>query len=223
MPKPGTWMVVFKEIMGFLLLATVLWLIWVFGAETNLSAVVVLMVAFLAFAVGSWIYGKFSTPMSKKLSRNLAYLFTGFFFLAGSYLTYTSTTDEWAGGSENGIITQADRSHGWTPFSPEKVEELRQAGTPVLIDFTAEWCLSCKANHIVLSAPSVEQAFKDKGVVKMKADWTKRDPIVTEALRQYGRNSIPLYVLYTSNHKEPQILPQVLTPDIVIQAVKNPS
>lgn len=102
-------------------------------------------------------------------------------------------------------------------FSPARLAQLRLEGKPVLIDFTAKWCLICQANHMVLASDSVSKHLDTLGVVKMKADWTKNDPVITEELSKFGRNSVPLYVLYgPEKSQEPLILPQVLTTDVVI-------
>ncbi len=111
---------------------------------------------------------------------------------------------------------------GWEEFSPERVEQLRKEGTPILIDFTAKWCLICQANHMVLSTEEMEKKLADAGVVKLKADWTKNDPVITKELSKFGRNSVPLYVLYGGKDKsEPLLLPQVLTHEVVSDHLKQ--
>jgi thiol:disulfide interchange protein DsbD len=117
---------------------------------------------------------------------------------------------------QNSIVESSD----WEPYSPERVAELHRQGVPVFIDFTAKWCLTCQANHLVLTSSNVDLLFKDKGIVKMKADWTSHDPVITEALKQYGRNGVPLYV-YAPPESDATILPQLLTPDIVINAIEE--
>jgi thiol:disulfide interchange protein len=105
----------------------------------------------------------------------------------------------------------------WIDFSEEKIAELRAQGTPVFVDFTAKWCLICQANHFILTTDEVNKEFDRLGVVRMKADWTKSDEGITKALRRFGRNGVPLYVLYEGNTtSQPKILPQVLTPDTVL-------
>ena len=102
------------------------------------------------------------------------------------------------------------------------MEELRSKGIPVFVDFTAKWCLICQANHLVLTNDEVSQKFRDQNVVKMKADWTKRDDRIAGELRKYGRNSVPLYLLYEGNlDSSPYILPQVLTPNTVIESLNE--
>ncbi|MDP1880047.1 MAG: thioredoxin family protein, partial [Parachlamydiaceae bacterium] len=101
--------------------------------------------------------------------------------------------------------------------SPELIAQLQKEGKPFLIDFTAKWCLICQANHFILESSDVDQKVKETGVVKIVADWTKNDPSITKELAKYGRNSVPLYVLYEGKKdKDPVLLPQVLTSDVVI-------
>jgi len=221
LPKPGNWMITFKEIMGFIMLATVLWLMWVFAAQTNSLATIVLLVSFFFFSIGCWIYGRWGTPVKKRLTRLISYAFTLSTFVFASYILYSSSThwvvayDEWDHVHPEGDhITNAEV---WEKFSPERIAELRSQGKPILVDFTAKWCLICQANHLVLSTNNVQGRLEELGVVKMKADWTKSDPVITEELRKFGRNGVPLYLLYGPDPSQPpEVLPQVLTPDIVI-------
>ncbi len=221
MPKPGAWMETFKEMMGFLMLASVLWLIWVFSAQTNYMAVTMLLGGFFVLAIGCWIYGKWATPLKSKFTRTVGTVITAVFFIIGADIIYTSTTP-WV--EEMGGIS-ANSSHpgdGWEDFSQARIDELQKQGIPVFVDFTAKWCLICQTNHMALSTNSVAQEFTKKGVVKMKADWTKRNAEITEALRKFGRNGVPLYVFYPGDSKQaPEILPQVLTPDIIISAIQK--
>jgi thiol:disulfide interchange protein len=107
---------------------------------------------------------------------------------------------------------------GWIPFSPERVQAELAQGRTVFIDFTAAWCITCKFNEAsVLESAAVKSAFERYSVVKMKADWTNADPVITKALKQFGRVGVPLYVLYpaaTSN--EPIVMPELLTQSLVL-------
>ncbi len=225
LPKPGAWMITFKELMGFFMLATVLWLLWVFAAQTNSLAVVILLGSFFFFALGCWIYGRWATPIRSKTSRYIGTLLTLACFVLGGYILWNTQAEAvLAYEDSTSLVAMNDtKKHGvWEEFSPERVAELQQQGIPVLVDFTAKWCLICQANHLVLSTDSVSQKITEKGVVRMKADWTRSDPVITEELRKFGRNGVPLYLLYGTNADEaPQILPQVLTPDIVMEALEK--
>jgi len=212
LPKPGAWMETLKQFMGFLMLATVLWLIWVFAAQTSETAIFILLASLLIASLGCWIYGKWGTPVRKKSVRLIGYVLTlacaaGAFTMIPVAIQAGDTGEKPAGSSHAELA--------WEPFSRERVAELRAKKIPVLIDFTAKWCLICQTNHLVLSNSEVEKKFKELGVVRMKADWTKKDSIITEELLKYGRSGVPLYLLYGSE-QEPKVLPQVLTPENVI-------
>lgn len=219
LPKPGPWMITFKEIMGFFMLATVLWLVWVFGAQTGSLPVLILLASFFLLALACWIYGKWGSPVKPFLSRIISSAIALILLAAAGTAIFVSAKSTESPTEQQQLITQAGE---WEAFSPQRVAELQKQGVPVLIDFTAKWCLICQVNHLVLTSDKVEQKLNEHGVVRMKADWTKNDPVITEELRKHGRNGVPLYVLYTGEEgKTPKILPQVLTPDNVIAEVNT--
>lgn len=217
LPKPGPWMVTFKEIMGFVMLASVLWLVWVFGAQTDSTAVILLLAGFFCLTMGCWIYGKWGASLTNKATRIIGTTMAVACFFAGGYVILNSTSFTEVVHHTHEVAI-GDEKPDWETFSPERIAELQSQGIPVIVDFTAKWCLICQANHMVMSSEDVDQKFTELGVVKMKADWTKRDAVITEALRKYGRNSVPLYLLFgTDPAQPPQILPQVLTQDILLE------
>jgi thiol:disulfide interchange protein len=220
MPKPGNWMIVFKEIMGFIMMATVLWLVWVFGAQTDTFALFILLVGFFFLAIGAWILGKWGTPIKSKNTRIIGYAAALLIFvLGGVTIAKASTLAPVPSPSylnSEVALTDPAGADQWIPFSPEKLAELQAQGTPVFIDFTAKWCLICQANHAMLETESVREKFQEKKVVKMLADWTKKDPVIAEWLKKFGRNGVPLYVMF-DGEQNPAILPQVLTPDLITE------
>lgn len=225
LPKPGPWMITFKELMGFLMMASVLWLTWVFSAQAGTFALTLFLAGLFFLSLGGWVYGRWASPLRKKITRYAAIAVSLAIFCMGSY-TIVLSASSWAesmGGTP--VSTQhagENIAEAWETFSPQRVAELRAKGTPVFIDFTAKWCLICQANHVILSTNEVTEKFSDLGVVKMKADWTKNDAVIAAELRKFGRNSVPLYVLYGSEEKaEPQILPQVLTSDTILEALEQ--
>lgn len=210
LPKPGAWMDTFKQLMGFIMLATVIWLTWVFGAQTDNTALTLLLISFFLLALGCWIFGKWGSSVRKIGSRLAGVIFTALCFAVAGYLILNAASSGNKEANANEIV--------WEHYSPAKVEELQKQGKPILIDFTAKWCLTCQANRIALTSEDVERKITSLGIVTMEADWTKNDPVITQALRKYGRNGVPLYLLFTGTPGEtPTILPQVLTPSVVLE------
>jgi thiol:disulfide interchange protein len=221
LPKPGAWMDTFRELMGFMMLATVLWLLWVFSAQTESNGLILVIGGLFCLSLGCWIYGKWGSPVKDMLTRIIGIILAlGCFVIGGYVITLASkvtaverSEDQIAMADKPGKVTAQ-----WEKYSPERVKELQRQGVPVFIDFTAKWCLICQANHLAFSTSEVEAKFVELGVVKMKADWTRNDPIITEELRKQGRNGVPLYLLFDGDEaKAPQILPQVLTPAIMME------
>lgn len=219
LPKPGGWMETLKQFMGFPLAATVIWLAWVLGLQTGSNGIAALMIALLLASLGVWIYGKWGTFTSRNSVRMVSRLITILLIAAGLFFGITNA--EISTDVGNSISNEAG-SVKWEKFSKERVEKLRAAGTPVFIDFTAAWCLTCQVNErVAINTSEVIEKFEEKNVVALKADWTSRDDEITKALAEFGRNSVPLYVLYTENLKEPIVLPEVLTSSIVLDALNK--
>jgi len=222
LPKPGPWMENLKQFMGFPLLATVIWLAWVFGRQTDIDSMALLLGMLLAAGISAWVLGKWMALHHPGHIRITAALVALVVFVPSMVFvlyrvqhripmpSFISKTAEAADAN----------SIAWEPFSPARLSALLAAGKPVFIDFTADWCLTCKVNErVALSRPEVAQTFSKKGVVALKADWTNSDTVITDALAGYGRSSIPLYVLYPGSGSQFQILSQVLTPSSVIEAI----
>lgn len=218
LPKPGNWMVVFKQAMGFVMMLTVVWLLWVFGAQTDHFALLVLLISLLVLSVGAWIFGRWATPVKRKTVRLVATLCSLFILGLG------------AGGaifagkqySEAPIAIEESAGEEWQTYTPERVAQLRAEGRPVFIDFTAKWCLICQANKALLHSSEISRLFKEKGVVTLTADWTRRDEVITHALSKLGRSGVPVYVFYPAGSgSEPILLPQTLTSAVVQSALSS--
>lgn len=214
LPKPGAWMETFKQIMAFPLFATAIWLIWVFGQQVGVDALAQLLVGLLLFSIGIWIIHRWNAINISFMSRIISRLVVTI-LIVGGFLFSIAVQPVEPGGS-------VSNSYGmeWENFSAELVDDYREQDRIVFIDFTAAWCITCKANErIIFSSSEVKQRFSDLDVVMVKADWTNRNPEITRALASYGRNGVPLYVLYNGSDSEPVILPEILSPRIVLDAL----
>jgi thiol:disulfide interchange protein len=159
-PKPGPWMLHLKKILGFILLACVIWLLWVFGIQTGLGDL-----------------SKFYKPTHELQ---------------------------------------------WQAYSSTAVSQARQSGHGVFIDFTADWCINCQVNdRLVLQNREVVRVFKERGIIAFKGDWTKYDPAITKALTSFGRDSIPVYVYYPPGANAPVFLPQIITPKMILERIRQ--
>ncbi|WP_287131327.1 protein-disulfide reductase DsbD, partial [Candidatus Cyanaurora vandensis] len=212
-PKPGAWMETFKQAMGFLLMGSAVWLLWVLGLQTGVTTLIRVLVALVLLGSAAWVLGKWGGLMqptgTRWVARGLALvaLIVGLGFALGDLEQAQATQ-----------TTSSVDELPWEVYTQERVAQLRQTRTPVFIDFTAAWCLSCQVNErIALNSAEVRAAFQKQGVVLLKADWTTRDSRITQALAQFGRSGVPLYVLY--GPAGTQVLPEVLTPGIVIAAL----
>jgi thiol:disulfide interchange protein DsbD len=217
-PKPGRWMETLKQVMGFLLLATVVWLAWVLGVQAGTNAVAALLGALLVLGIGGWVLGRWGGLAASTVWRRTAYVITVILIVGGVAMGLIGVRTL---GTAPSTSVVSDGAIAWEPYSSSRLDALREEGRPVFIDFTAAWCLSCQVNErVAFSSSDVQQRFTDLGVQALKADWTSRSSEITEALASYGRNSVPLYVLYGAKN-EPIILPEILTPGIVLEALNK--
>jgi thiol:disulfide interchange protein DsbD len=208
LPKPGPWMEILKHALGFPLMGAVVWLLWVFGRQSGVDALSVALVALLGVGVGAWIWGRWGTLGRSLRSRVLSGLAAGFFIVGGPWVAALRTV---SGPSQ--LL--------WEPFSEERVAQVQKTGRRVFVDFTAAWCLTCQVNErTTLQSPSVVDRFRKLNVATLKADWTSRDPLITEALARHGRVGVPLYLLYGRDpSRPPKVFPALLTSDIVLNAL----
>jgi thiol:disulfide interchange protein DsbD len=216
LPRPGPWMLHVKQFMGFLLLATLLFLLYVLGAQRGLEGAIWASSFLLVISIVCWMKGAFALPTASVAKRSfvlalmlLLVLGGGIYFIGDKF--------------QSAKIASAD-SHlrsDWQAFTPERLQTELEQGRTVFVDFTAAWCLTCKFNEAnVLEAQDVREAFRRHGIVKLKADWTNGDPAITRLLQQFGRPGVPLYVLYPAKNEEPIIFPELLTKSMVLEKLE---
>ncbi|OYT70892.1 MAG: thiol:disulfide interchange protein [Chloracidobacterium sp. CP2_5A] len=225
-PRPGPWMESFKQLMGFLMMGSVVWLLWVLGLEVGADGVALMLGALVIIGLGGWIWGRWGGYDRSPLTRRIA-LATGAAVIVGSAAAAVNAVRRLPPATAAGAAKPAARHSGgieWEAFTPARVAELRRAGKPVFVDFTAAWCLSCKANEkVALENDGVRAEIARRGIVMIKADWTSRDENVTRALAEFGRSGVPLYVFYPPNGGEPKVLPEVITPGLVLETFRAAS
>jgi thiol:disulfide interchange protein len=210
LPKPGEWMVRLKQLLGFLLLATLLWLSWIVGRLRGVDGMVELGGLLLIIGLLAWIKGSFWTPVSSVRSRVLAAMsMVAVLVVAiGSYFFVTAPSEL-----------------SWQAFSQQSLDKALQSGRPVFVDFTADWCITCKANErFALDTSAVRQAFAQNQVVVLRADWTHGDPEITQILKEHGRAGVPMYLFYPGGKdRPPVVLPELISSQTVLDAIKTGS
>ncbi|MFN3596666.1 MAG: protein-disulfide reductase DsbD family protein [Rubricoccaceae bacterium] len=214
LPAPGPWMETLRQALAFPLLATAVWLVWVFGRQTGVDGAALLLLAIVALAVAAWLVGRWPRYRTAGgvlvATRAIALAMLG----AAALATLVATQQQ------PPVPDTAAAGDGWEAFSPERLEALVAEGRPVFIDFTAAWCLTCQVNkRTTLGTARVEEAFAEAGVVRVRADWTNRDPAISAILDAHGRSGVPFYLFYPGGGRPPLVLPEVLTPQAVLEAV----
>jgi thiol:disulfide interchange protein len=218
LPKPGPWMLRVKQLMGFLLIATLLFLLSVLGAQRGVAALIWTCAFLLVLSVACWLKGAFMTPIASSRTRASVLLVIVMLVIGSAYYFIG---EKFKSASIDATQT-ASVGSGWEKFTPERLASELHQGHPVFIDFTAEWCITCKFNEsTVLETAAVRAAFSEHQIVKLKADWTNGDPAITKLLKQFGRPGVPLYVLYPGGTAQPYVFPELLTKNIVLEKLET--
>jgi len=211
LPKPGAWMEILRQAISVPIFATVIWLAWVLAQAYGAAVLAALLVCLLLLAVAGWFLGRW--PAQRWATVIAAAILLGVIGISAYAPGKLAAAPE---VQTTGQQTQQQ----WEPWSQDAVSKYQAQGRPVLVDFTASWCLSCQVNErVALSQPSVKQALQSANVALLRADWTRHDEAITQALAALDRSGVPAYALYVPGQSEPQMLPEVLTPGIVMDAV----
>ncbi len=218
MPKPGAWMESFKHFLAFPMILTALWLFWVVGKQLGATSMTIALLAAVALAFALWAYGK--APASNMKG---AWYTTALAGLIGCGIAFSQVeANRFVARAEGdysaGMLGGLEIEH----FDPVRVKQYIADGQPTFVYFTADWCISCKANErVALSTDTVAQAFNERGIKVVEGDWTMEDPVITEWLEMYDRAGVPLYLYFPqgSSLETVTILPQILTPGLVVDAI----
>ena len=197
LPRPGAWMDTFRRAMAFPMFATVVWLVWVLGQQSGIDGAGALLALLLALSAVLW---------SLTLHGRSRLIVTTIMVVIGALLVL--------GIGQNVLkpvpSTNTASGEQWQPWAPGRVEQALAAGAPVFVDFTAAWCVTCQYNKkTTLANADVLTDLATKKVTLLRADWTRRDPVISAALAQLGRNGVPVYVVY-QNGKAPIVMSEIL-------------
>ena len=222
LPKPGLWMEWVKQAMAFPMYLTAVWLIWVLGQQATVDVVAYALAGMVLIAFAAWLLqvGRSAKPTVARVA-NVFALIAAAVALGGGYWGASHGSLAPGGAAQIANANVTSEQH-WQPYSVDKLQTLRAVGKPVFLNFTAAWCISCLVNErVALSQVSVLQAFKHQDITYLKGDWTNQDPAITAKLAEFGRSGVPLYVFYPAGvNSAPQVLPQILTPDIVLSTIQ---
>ena len=208
LPRPGAWMETLKQGLAFLLYGSAAFFLAVFGGTTlkndafDSNTHIIASLALTIIALGIWVYGRWAAPYKSKKRKTIGSLIAATFIIFGT----------WAGYPRQSVLT-------WETWSVERIQEARENGETVYVDFTATWCATCQTNKIlaVNRKPVIERVL-NQNIVMLKADWTDFDPEITDELARFQRNAVPFNLVYGPGADEPLILPEVLTSGIILDA-----
>jgi thiol:disulfide interchange protein len=216
LPRPGAWMDTLKQVFAFPIYASAAWLLWVLSHETSTFGLGAALAGVVLIGLAAWAYQKSNSSSG---GSKVTVLVTAVVALLVAIILPVRFADVAAASTGDSAAAKPGDDE-WQPYSAARVAELSAAGKPLLVNFTASWCLTCLVNERnAFSDSAVQAIFRDKKVTLMKGDWTNRDPAITHALAAFGRAGVPLYVVYNSKPgSEPLVLPQLLTAGVVQSA-----
>lgn len=241
LPRPGAWLQTFKQLLGFPMFLTAAWLVWVLALQTDAEGVLLLLLAAICLGFSAWVYGRWQFELRPKGARSTpAWLLAALLSVVACALLVSrlpvvadAATPSARAGDARTVAGEAAPACvpgpdgnmpadcvGWQPWSPERVAAARAAGQPVFVNFTAAWCLTCQVNkRMALHRPEVMKMFAERKVLLLEADWTRRDQNISAELARHGRNSVPFYLFYDGKSATPRQLPELLTVDVVRDAL----
>lgn len=231
LPKPGAWMESFKQAMSFLIFGTAAYFLWIymafFDADNHPQDILFLFFGLVFFSMAFWIYGRWCPIYRSRKSRITGGIFAILFLLAGLFYMLPPESSAWFGReSDAGMAAPADKKNAghaeesvWTPWSPEAMQAALDQGKPVYVDFTARWCSTCQVNKASYT-DEVLAAFKKYGIVMMKADKTRTNPVIDRELKNLGRTAVPVNALYLPG-KKPVVTRELLSPSYLLEFLET--
>lgn len=212
LPRPGPWMVRVRQAFAFPMYGAAVWLVWVLARQSGVDAGAAALGGMVALAFAAWLYG--ATRFASASMRVAGGV--------GAALVVVAALAVGHAGIQRGQPAAATDAT-WTPYSAERLQALRASGKPVFVNLTASWCITCLVNErVALYDGAVGVAFRKAGITYLKGDWTSQDERITALLTQFGRSGVPLYIFYPAGmDARPVVLPQLLTPGIVLDAIST--
>lgn len=218
-PKPGTWMLRFKQFLAFPMYAAAAWLAWVLAVQAGANSLVILFGAAVTLALAAWLWAvtRDLSTRGRSIGALVVLLLLAGVGAAVAQLKTAQASQAADSGGAGASLPNRE------PYSAARLEELRAAGRPVLVDTTAAWCISCLVNEqTALASEAVKTAFTARNIAYLVADWTNRNPEGAALLQSHGRAGPPLYLYYPPGAAAPKVLPQILTEAIVLEAISAP-
>jgi len=207
LPKPGQWMENLKQFLAFPMYLTALWLLWVAGRQTGVNVVIAVVTGLVLMVLAIWLW-QLATKVNSSggifISKLLAVL---------ALVAAVAVTEK--------QLNQREQVQPWQDYSPQRLDALRNQGAAVFVNMSADWCITCLVNERVAMGDKFYASLKSNNVTYLKGDWTFKDPQITQLLNQYNRNGVPLYLLFSSDSKEAEVLPQILTKSLLVDKISQ--
>lgn len=216
LPKPGRWMETLKQFFAFPLYLTSVWLLWVLSRLTGDDSIILILIGLVMITFSLWLWRLNTYGNKLFFIRSVA-----LFFLLAAVLVLPAPGET---EIQRPVSSKATANgHTVLPYSEERLESFLAGNRIVFVNLTADWCITCKVNELIaINDARVVATFNEKDVVHLKGDWTNGDETISRVLERFGRSGVPLYLLYQPGRAKPRILPQLLTPEILIQALESP-